>query len=222
METINQPADPDHPTPGDNDPRSHFARAVAIGGSVVGKIRPEQLHLPTPCTDMDVSSLLEHVTMVLLRVAALGRGEDGFARPPVVGDVAADGWAETWANAAHEVQEAWTDPVTLTRSVKLPWADTDGAGALRSYVSELTVHTWDLAAASGQTPPWDDEVVEVALEAIRQALPAEGRAEAFAEVRRTLPPEQAAAMTDPFAEAVDVAPDVPTIDRLVAWTGRYP
>ena len=72
---------------------------------------------------------------------------------------------------------------------------------LTSYFSELTVHTWDLAAATGQHPHWDDTVVTAALEA-RQILPAENRRAVFEEISAAMGLDEVAI---PFAEAVPVA-----------------
>ena len=103
----------------------------------------------------------------------------------------------------------------------LPWLTTDGAGALASYTSELTVHTWDLATATGQRPAWDDRVVEVAFGAISHGLPATGRRARFESIVAQMPPE-IRPTTPPFAEAVDAPADAAPIDVLVAWTGRRP
>jgi hypothetical protein len=89
---------------------------------------------------------------------------------------------------------------------------------LTSYFSELTVHTWDLAAATGQHPHWDDAVVTAALES-RQILPAENRRAVFEEISAAMGLDEVAI---PFAEAVPVSDSAPAIDRLVAWNGRDP
>ena len=54
------------------DPRSLFAGAVAAAGMAITAVTPEQLTLPTPCTDFDVRALLGHLLVVLDRVAILG------------------------------------------------------------------------------------------------------------------------------------------------------
>ena len=206
--------------PGPDDPRSLFARGVALGGSVIGAVRPDQLDDPTPCSDFDVRGLLDHIVTVLERVAAIGRGDDPFALPPRP-EVADDGWQAAWVRAAHGVQAAWTDNAALTRTVRLPWATMPGAATLVQYLGEVTVHTWDLATATGQLPDWDDTVVSAAYDAYRRALPPAGRAGMVEEIREHLPPEVRDAPS-PFADPVDVDHDAPLIDRLVAWTGRRP
>lgn len=109
----------------------------------------------------------------------------------------------------------------LSQTFDLGWASMTGAAALNTYTNEVVVHTWDLAQATRQSPVWDDRVVRVAFEAIRQALPAEGRAERFEAARQNVP-EEWRDFPHPFAEAVAVPPDAPLIDQLVAWNGRGP
>ena len=100
----------------------------------------------------------------------------------------------------------------------LPWIQGTGADVLASYFSELTVHTWDLATATGQRPDWDDAVVTAALASARLP-PAENRRALFEEISAAMGLDEVAM---PFAEAVPVADDAPAIDRLVAWNGRDP
>jgi uncharacterized protein (TIGR03086 family) len=205
---------------GDDDPRALFAKAVMTATEAIGAVRPDQLDQPTPCTDMDVRTLLEHMVGVLDRVAVLGRGEDPFTVPPAAGMTDA-GWREAWLAAAHRVQDAWADDAALERTIRLPWAEMSGAVTLVSYAEEVTVHTWDLARATGQSPAWDDDVVAASLDLMRRLLPAEHRAEAFAASKQALPAELRS-VGDPFGEAVPVPDGAPAIDRLVAWTGRRP
>jgi uncharacterized protein (TIGR03086 family) len=144
---------------------------------------------------------------VLRRVAAVGRGDDPFSVSFVVdeGSDGVDAWVDQWNAAAHEVQEVWSAPGVLERAMRLPFATLPGAETIAIYTSEVTVHTWDLATATGQQPAWDDAVVAAALATMKKALPAEYRG-----------PEV------PFAPVVAVAADAPLIDQLAAWNGRQP
>ena len=203
-----------------DDPRCTFAKVVTLAGEVIGAVRPDQLDDPTPCGEMDVRALLGHLLEVLDRVAVIGRNENPFAAPPVP-PVADDAWLGAWQETAHAVQAAWSDPAVLERIVDLPWSQVSGGETLDGYVSELTVHTWDLAVATGQHPTFDDDVVAVGFAAIRKILPDCDRAAMIAAAAESMPPE----LRDfpvPFADVVPVAPDAPLIDRLVAWNGRTP
>ena len=202
------------------DPRAHFASAVRTGTDVIARLRPEHLDLPTPCEEFDVRGMVAHLVEVLQRVAELGRGGNAWNVTAVTG-VPDDGWLDAWLAAAHDVQGAWSDPAVLDRVIDLPWSQRPGGETLTtSYVNEVVVHTWDVATAAGLDATWDERTLEVALDGIRQVLPA-NRAEIFEAVRATMP-EDERDFPYPFAEVVEVPDDAPLIDRLVAWNGRQP
>jgi uncharacterized protein (TIGR03086 family) len=175
------------------------------------------LQSPTPCSEYDVATLLDHLVMVAERTAAIGRGDPAMSVQPGHREA---GWAEAWQAAARDNEAAWADDGALDRRVTLPWTEMTGAEVLQMYTSEVTVHTWDVATATGQHPRWDDEVVATALAAMERDLPAEGRKQMIEEAMRHMPPGVPASF--PFAEAVPATSDAPLIDRLVAWTGRDP
>ena len=118
------------------------------------RARPTELDAPTPCADYDVRELLDHLVMVLRRVAVgrPGRAADDLAhrRRPTS---PTGGWPRPGGPAAHQVQAAWTDDALLERPTDaVPWGTFTGAEALGVYTNEVTVHTWDLAHATGQSP----------------------------------------------------------------------
>jgi len=161
-----------------------------------------------------------------LRVKPAG-GEErevGLDRwPGMVGHNWGSEHAERWIwmnGAGFEGHEGWFD-AALGRMVRLPWAEDTGARILVGYISEITVHTWDLATATGRMPTWDDQVLQAAFSSIRAALPAENRRATFEAVLAGMPPE-VRRPTMPFGEAVPVAADAPLLHRLMAWTGRCP
>ncbi len=193
-----------------DDPRPLFARAVRTATATISWVTPDQLGLPTPCRAFDVAALLDHLVLVAPRIASLGRGTPDYTA--VDGGTA--GWgvsdiAAAWNHDITDAVAAWDDPESLTRTLTLPWATMPGDGVLRMYLSELLVHTWDLARATDQLPIWDDDAVAAALTFMEMALPADTRGDAEdAEV--------------PFAPVVPTAADAAPIDRLVAWCGRNP
>lgn len=199
------------------DPRLILDRAIATAGGVIAEVRPPQLTGATPCVGMDVRALLAHLIGVLGRIAALGEG----ANPLAVNEsaVADDRWLDAWLASAGRATDAWIDDAVLDRHMALPWIEGAGATVLASYVSELTVHTWDLATATGQRPDWDDEVVEEAFAAMRGMLPVDNRLARYEKISAARGFDE---VTVPFAEAVPISQDAPAIERLVAWTGRDP
>lgn len=182
-----------------DDPRTTFDHAVALATAVMSRIGPHQLANPTPCPEFDVRALLDHMAVVIRRVAALGRGDDPFGAD-VMAPLANRPFMPAWLAAVRDVEDAWADDGVLGRTMRLPWQEATGAAMLVSYLNEITVHTWDLATATGQRPAWDPQVLSLAFDGIR-FLPPTGRG-------------------DFFADAVPVPEDAPLIDRLVAWNGR--
>ena len=198
------------------DPRAVLDRAIATGGSVIEQVRADQLTAPTPCSEMDVRAMLGHLVAVLDRITALGQGDDPFAVTET--PAADDDWSDAWTTSAQRAAAAWRDDAVLEQPMALPWIQGSGADVLASYFPELTVHTWDLATATGQQPDWDDTVVAAAL-AARDFLPAENRRALFEEISAAMGFDQVAI---PFAEPVPIPDDAPAIDHLVAWNGRDP
>ncbi len=205
------------PTAGNRpDPRAILDSAIATGAAVIAGVQPDQFGAPTPCAEMDVRTMIGHLIGVLGRITALAQGDDPFAVTET--PVPDDGWADAWNAAARQATDAWSDDAVLEQPMALPWVQGNGAKVLSSYFSELTVHTWDLATATGQRPEWDDTVVNAAL-AERDFLPAENRRAIFEEISAAMGLDEVAI---PFAEQVTIADDAPAIDRLVAWNGRDP
>ena len=204
-----------------SDPRRVFGEAVGTAATAIAAVRSDQLGLPTPCDEYDVRAMLGHLVTVLDRVAALGEGADPMAFPLVATGIADDRWLDRWHVGSRAVQQAWADPATLEQVMTLPWAQQPGARMLAMYTNEVTVHTWDLAVATGQLPVWNDAVLAVGFAAIQAAMPAGGRRARFEEMVRTSSLGRLISQP-PYGEALDVQEDAPLIDRLVAWNGRDP
>lgn len=198
------------------DPRFVFALAVRTGTDVIGRVSTENAGRPTPCDDFAVRDVAAHLVHVLERLIALGVGDDPFAVPEV--EAADDELAARWADAAHRLQAVWSDDAVLETPMSLPWLQGPGSQILLGFVSEVTVHTWDLAAGIGDEPAWDDRAVQVAIDG-SSGLPAQGRMAMFAAISEQMGFEE---VQVPFKDVVPVPDDAPLIDRLVAWNGRDP
>jgi uncharacterized protein (TIGR03086 family) len=201
-----------------NDPRHVYARATKLTAQTMRAITAEQYSLPT-CTAMSVAQLCEHLVMVQRRVACAGRGQAVAQWPIAATDVASGEWADAFIDASHDVQSAWSADV-LDRATQLPWGEFSGREVLAVYANELSVHTWDLARATGQQPEWDGDVLEVSLAAIHAQLPDADRRPMWDALAAQMP--EGVPWESPFGNAVAVSDDAPTIDRLVAWNGRQP
>jgi uncharacterized protein (TIGR03086 family) len=216
-------------------PRALLTRALGLATDVVATVGLDQLDNPTPCRDFDVRQILEHLVDVVERLGEIGRetgrGGDLTTRPAVVRYVHDEEWLPAFCDAAAEAIDAWADDAVLDSVVELPWSVGSGRTTLALYLNEVTVHTWDLARATGQHPAWDDDVVGLALDAVR-ALTEGARLTAFDAGGTTIgeewddapdrPGEPPAPPVEPFGPAFELDTAAPLIDRLVAWNGRQP
>lgn len=192
-------------TPSGADPRPGLFAAAALAGATVAAVRPEQYGAASPCPDFDARELANHLVSVLRRVAVVAGGGDPFGVPSFAEDVPDGEWAKAWEAGTREVEAAWADPAVLGRSLALGFATLPGAAAAVMYTTELSLHTWDLARATGQSPAWDAAVLAPAVAVMRHAIPAEPRGGPV-----------------PFGPVVEVPADAPLIDQLAGWSGRRP
>jgi uncharacterized protein (TIGR03086 family) len=115
---------------------------------------------PTPCTDWDVRTLLNHIVyedrwMVPLMegttIAAVG---DRFER-----DLLGDDPAGNARDAAKQAEAAVSATGALDRTVQLSFGPTPAAEYVWQILAEHLVHGWDLAAGIGADRRLDPEVV---------------------------------------------------------------
>jgi uncharacterized protein (TIGR03086 family) len=164
-------------------------RALDQAGSLIASIAPEQRGLPTPCADWDVRTLVTHVVGGVdnFTVATRGGQPDWSAPHPALGD--------DWPAAFNANKAALLDAWSGADAAALPRAD--------QQITELAVHSWDIACAVGQQAALDPQIAEHALEWSSQALKPEFRGSAI-------------------GAEVPVRDDAPVYDRLAGWFGRDP
>ncbi|MBZ5735447.1 TIGR03086 family protein [Nocardioides sp. TRM66260-LWL] len=160
------------------------------------------LDRPTPCDEYDLRTLLGHLLTVVERIRVVTAGGH-FSEVPQVTVVPDDERADAWHAAVARLRDA-LPLVDLARPVTAPFGTLPAGAVLISYVGEVAVHTWDLAAAVDRRDLLDAAVAAPLLAAAMQRLPAQGRAQM------------------PFGDVVPVADDAGAFDRLVGWFGRRP
>ncbi|MGW4716980.1 TIGR03086 family metal-binding protein [Nocardia sp. NPDC004260] len=185
--------------------------------SVVAGVRADQWHLPTPCSDWDVTQVLQHAVGDQLAYAeALGVGE-GPAYNPFAPSGTIDGApADAVRAAVEQTAFAWTTVDDATETVPTPLPH----GALATPVAAVMcaldagVHAWDIAIATDQPSPLTDELAAALLIAARAAHPAPGSGET-AEIIEPLRQWGA------FAAIVD-GPADGALGELLRYLGRDP
>ncbi|NJC69784.1 TIGR03086 family protein [Planosporangium thailandense] len=152
------------------NPFSQFDRSTAVAEQVIGAIRRDQFDDPTPCTDWSVRQLINHlVTANLTFVSIL----TGGPRPDPERDHLGGDPLAAFRAATLEARAAFVVEGALDRTYPTPFGQRPGPLLLTMRVVDTTVHAWDLAKATGQSTDLDPELAEVALSALRAALPAD-------------------------------------------------
>src|ERR1017187_7023096 len=147
-----------------DDPRRLHRQAGDMTGAIISQISPAQLGLATPCSEWDVSALINHIVNGQLRFTALLTGQRG---PERGADVLGDDPAADFRSSFDGLASLFDENGFLQRTVPTPFGDGPGALLVAMRVAELTLHGWDLATATGQSRMLDPELVAFAMAALR-------------------------------------------------------
>jgi uncharacterized protein (TIGR03086 family) len=175
--------------------------ALAGTETIVAAIDTDQWGAPTPCTGLDVRTLVNHLVTGNLLFAAL---VTGAAPPDRDADHLGDDPVGAFRRAAAALREAFARPGVLERTYTAPFGTGPGIALVRTRIIEQLGHGWDLARATGQPADFPAGVAERALAAAREQL-------------ATRP---AGGAWTPFAPEVPVPDGAPAIDRLAGFLGR--
>lgn len=179
-----------------------FTRAVEGFAGHVHAIGDAQWHDPTPCTDWDVRTLVQHVTVEQLWVPPLlGGATVADVGDRFDGDVLGEDPVAVWDAAAAAATAALTADGALDTTVSLSGGTRPTAEYCWEMTTDALIHTWDLARGIGADETLDAELVDLVYE-------------------RTLPVAEHLHETGLFAPPVPVPPDAPIQTRLLALFGR--
>lgn len=175
------------------DPVALYRAATDRAVAVVEAVRPDQLGLPTPCSEWTVQQLIDHLmdgTAYLLSAAK--------NRPPAPpsGD---------YRRGVADVLTALQVPGAMEQTCISPLGfEWPVAQAVAGTFMDVLVHTWDLAHATGQDESLDPDLVDACSAMFLPEMPERGRA---------------AGIVGP---PVEVGADASAQDRLLAAMGRQP
>src|SRR5579875_3261985 len=194
------------PQPPTADHRKSLLAAYDLAAAVVAAVQPDQLTAATPCPEIDVAGLVEHLVGAGWRAVEVGRGQKATGKEfPHVSLVDAQGQLRT---AGAEAAEAWTDG-RLSVTIKMPWGETySGLTLIDMYLCELVAHAWDLSVATGQTLLFEEDLALDALTAAHSMLRPDYR--------------DMMGTGNPFGREQPVESDATTLERFVAFMGRSP
>lgn len=182
--------------PLDFDPPVRQLRALLLG------IDDHDLIGPTPCAEWTVGDLLDHImdfTRAFTQAAQKLADAPGTSTPaprPSAGHLPPH-WRSRLPVLLEELATAWKVPSAWTGSARSGGATMPATAAGAAAVHELTVHSWDLARATGQDFAADPRILEALIEFLSHSPGAFG----------------------PVAEIEDEAS---LLDQVLALSGRDP
>jgi uncharacterized protein (TIGR03086 family) len=144
-----------------DDMRELYQRAVGEFGARVHAVGDDQWHLPTPCTEWDVRTLVNHLVYEMRWSVPLFAGRtiaevgDRFE-----GDLLGDDPSGVWDDAAGEAVTAIRTDGVLERTVHLSFGDVPGQEYAQQLHADLLIHGWDLARATGGDEALDPDLVQ--------------------------------------------------------------
>ncbi|RSN68568.1 TIGR03086 family metal-binding protein [Actinomadura sp. WAC 06369] len=165
--------------------------------------------MPTPCPDMDLAALLDHVhglSIAFAMAAAKDRPEGGSPPPSAAAANLAPDWRVRIPAALDALAAAWRVPGAREGTTEAGGIEMPGDVAASVALNEIVVHGWDVARATGQPYDAGTDEVEACLAFVGPSVEESG----------------GAGIEGLFGPAVAVPADAGPLDRLIALTGRDP
>ena len=166
----------------------------------------DQLTASTPCANYSVGDVLHHLGGLALAFAAAARKDSGplTGTPPSVDAAQLDpDWRTSYPGRLGDLAKAWTDPSAWQGMTRIAAMDMPGEAVGMVGLTEVVIHGWDLARATGHAYDVDSDIAEAVLGYVAQVA-AQGPVEGL------------------FGAALPVADDAPVLDRIIALSGRDP
>jgi uncharacterized protein (TIGR03086 family) len=176
-------------------------RAYTRMASLAAELSPGQLDASTPCPEWDVRALLNHV---------LGAGRmftlvnAGHPAGPEAGDLLGADPVSAVNDEAKKNVDAWRQPGALDGDRTYPFGTFPAPAALLLNLTEVVVHTWDLAKATDQDSTIDPGIA-AAVYKFWEPIP--------------LDPMRASGA---FGPSIQVEIAASPADRLLGYLGREP
>lgn len=184
-----------------------LSQALDATGELIAAVKDDQWSNPTPCPGWTVRTLVNHLVSGNRMFAGILRGDpppelENLRRMRDV-DQLGDDPLKAYREAGDALLAAFSQPGVLDRVFQAPVGTVPGAVMLHLRLTEILVHGWDLAQATGQPARLPDDLAEQEL-VFAQSV-------AAPDVPRT---------GHPFGPAQPVAADASAINRLAAYLGR--
>jgi uncharacterized protein (TIGR03086 family) len=189
-----------------------MSEAIDLGAAVdrllgvADGVTDDRLDDPTPCEGRTVRQLLGHVVGL---TAAFRAAADKDLGPLTDTDPDASGWPDAgpdWREALAErapaMAAAWRSPAAWEGMTRAGGVDLPGEVAGLVALDEVVLHGWDLARATGQHYPVDEETARALLPFVSGFDPA--------------------GTPGLFGPAVEAGDGASSFERVLARAGRDP
>lgn len=172
---------------------------------LVAAVDDTQLSAPTPCVQMTIGDLCQHIDDLALAFTCAAKKKSPEEVLSEGGSDPEEDWQRRIQQRLTALASAWNDEgawsgMTEAGGMKMP-----GEVAGTVAIDEVVVHGWDLAVASGQEFSAEPQLVEAAY--------------GFAEESAAENPEGTPGL---FGPPQPVSDNAPLLNRLIAMTGRDP
>jgi uncharacterized protein (TIGR03086 family) len=120
--------------------------AAAAALPIVRGITAESLRLPTPCAEYTVEQLMNHLFQVVINFQSLAAKQPAdFSVTP---DYLHGDWQDRFEEETLRLVDAWADPAATEGVSPRMGIPQEVVGQMA--LLDLTIHSWDLAKATGQ------------------------------------------------------------------------
>jgi uncharacterized protein (TIGR03086 family) len=190
-------------------PPSAVRAAADLASTALAAVTPDRLAAPTPCRDLDVRALVDHLAwaaVISQRAAVrvpLAIEARSLTPAPFLDGLPAEQWAAAVPAELDTAADAWADPAAWEGEALMGTAPLPAAVVGPLMLAEVVLHGWDLARAVGA--PYD---VPAAL--------------GEATLAAVTPLAQLGRDGGWYGPEVAVPDGAPAIDRALGLTGRDP
>jgi len=187
-----------------NGPALMAAAAAEAARVVAGAANTKTLEQPTPCTDWDLRTLLNHMILWTSYSAERRAYGESVAEELMSKDFTAEpGYAQAYQAQLARAVDAWSKPEAWEGDRNVMGSATPAADIAAMLIAEMVLHGWDIAEATGQDYRCDDAVARNVLKTV------EAQGELFRQYQG-------------FAAIVPVPAGATAFDRALALSGRDP
>jgi uncharacterized protein (TIGR03086 family) len=169
-------------------------------------VADDQLSGPTPCEKLTLSELVAHVGGLGVAFAAAARKDQGEPTDSPPGDggyLLEQDWRSQYPANLAALADAWTQADAWEGMTRIGGADLPGEVCGMVGLTEVVIHGWDVAVATGQDYEVDDDIAEAVLAHIA-GFAADGPVEGL------------------FGPAIEISNGASAFDRALALSGRDP